>query len=43
MPEWDPDIFSKGLLFFIKFLADKERKQKLKKIGQLLGPSRLII
>ena len=43
MPKWDSNILSKELLSLIKLLADKERKQKLKKIGQLLGPSRLII
>ena len=43
MPKWDPNIFGKELPSFIKFLADKEQKQKQEEIGQLLSPSRLII
>lgn len=43
MPEWDPDILGKELPSFIKFLADEERKQKQEEIGQLSGPSGLIM
>ena len=43
MPKWDSDILNKELPSFIKFLADKERKQKQEEIGQLLGPSGLIM
>ena len=43
MPKWDPDILGKELPSFIKFLADKEQKQKQEKIGQLLNPFKLII
>ena len=43
MPKWDSNILSKKLSSLIKLLANKKRKQKQKKIGQLLSSSKLII